>query len=104
MTIHTQFVRLLAVLACVAAVSLVGAGTAGARNGYPAKVEKAFVSKCVKSAVKSADGKVSKAKLKTVCKFTLKCIEGKLSFKEFKGAKSSDPAIKACIKKTKKKF
>ena len=96
--------RRIAALVSVAAVTLVASGTAGAKNGYPKKAEKKFVSTCVAAAKKKGGSDVKTKKARQVCKYTLTCIEGKLSYKEYQDAKATDPAVKSCIAKTKKHF
>lgn len=94
--------RLAVIAVSVTTASLVATGTAAAGD-YPAKVEKQFNSSCVAAAQKKG-ATAPKKKLRKVCNYTLTCIEGKLTLKEFSNAKANDPAIKSCIKKAKKHF
>ena len=91
-------------ISAVAALTLAGSSTAVATAGdYPAKVERTFTHKCV-AAAKATSDKGTTKQYRTVCRFTLRCIEGKLTLKEFGKAKASDPAIKSCIRKAKRHF
>ena len=90
--------RLAATVVLAIALSLV-AVTAASAAKYPGEVRKAFISECFKSAKKTADGSVSKKKLKKACKVSLRCIEGKLTLKQFERASVSDRPIKKCIQK-----
>jgi hypothetical protein len=95
-----------AVIACallLLCAALVGAGAAGAAKGdYPAKVEKAFMKSCVKSAHSGGDG-LSRKKARKYCQTAFDCIESKLTLKQFEkaagGSKKGRKAISSCEKK-----
>jgi hypothetical protein len=90
--------RIAAVLALAAiAATFLLAGVAAAKTTYPSAVRKAFLSTCVKAALKS-EGSVSKADATAYCQAALVCIEGKLSLSQFAKVSTSDPVITKCEK------
>ena len=75
--------------AAIAAIAMLGAPAGGLAaapaksHHYPAKLTKAFISTCTRTAKASAGKRLTKAQAKTYCSAALKCIEAKLTLKQF---------------------
>ena len=107
--VRRHVVALFVVAIAVFGVAVAPAGAAG--NKYPDAVVKSFVKSCTKTAVASADGKLTTKQARTYCRVAIKCIQRKLTLKQFElyvkrmRSGASNPGAKkvnSCIKQAAK--
>jgi hypothetical protein len=81
---HLRTITTIFAAMALCAIMVAGVGTAGAKQRrYPSAIEKTFQKSCVKSAKASSGGKLTNQQVSDYCKYTLRCIEARMTLTQF---------------------